>query len=95
MVKLKIQGYNNNLHLGFEPYKNKVRIVLLDDNGELAQIIKSLKRLEVFIEKEDKILFSVGILKLSITKSEIHVFYRKAKVGSVGKEEFIMAAEMS
>lgn len=79
---------NNNFQLNTELYKDRVRLVLLKDNTEIACRKESFNKLIQFVNLHEGEIFK-GRIKLFKHKTSIEVHFKDQLVGIIDRQLFL------
>lgn len=79
---MKIIGLNNDLELALEPLGNRLRLIIVKDDKELACRKEYVKNLQRFLMGDEEKLFK-GRLQLFKFKDEVEIILNKMPIGKI------------
>ena len=88
MLSTPLQHTDNEWHIALEKWSDKLRIILLKQEEEIACRKETKKNLEKFIQTEGEVLFK-GRIQLISENKRIQITLKKIFIGSISKSNFI------
>lgn len=87
MLSIPIQHTKTDWQLALEKWNDKLRIIILKQQEEMACRKESKKKLEKFIQSEGATIFK-GRIQLVSEKEIIRIYLKKIGIGSITKADF-------
>ncbi|MDQ8003502.1 MAG: hypothetical protein REI64_01810 [Pedobacter sp.] len=84
---MKSISLNENLTLVIEPVENKIRLVVVKADNELACRIERVSKLKAFLAGNDQMLFK-GRLQLVKLDGEVEIIVNKISIGRIALNSF-------
>lgn len=87
MLSIPIQHTDTDWQLALEKWNDKLRIIILKHQEEMACRKETKKNLEKFIQSEGDILFK-GRIQFVSEIDTIHIYLKKIGIGTITKADF-------